>query len=143
MTRVKAAHPITWRPAGPLRSGSRRVRQPAMRFLPDWRTGRDPDGWWRLSPELIVDFATLTGAARIALGPDLPALEYVELVEDRYDVVMANWVLDYAGTPDLLEAMLRSAGFRILDHPEDEVYICTANPRHKEQGAVYPVKGRK
>ena len=25
------------------------------------------------SPELIVDFATLTGAARIALGPDLPA----------------------------------------------------------------------
>jgi len=24
-------------------------------------------------PELIVDFATLTGAARIALGPDLPA----------------------------------------------------------------------
>jgi leucyl aminopeptidase len=25
-------------------------------------------------PELIIDFATLTGAARIALGPDLPAL---------------------------------------------------------------------
>ena len=27
-----------------------------------------------LAPELILDFATLTGAARIALGPDLPAL---------------------------------------------------------------------
>lgn len=27
-----------------------------------------------LSPDLIIDFATLTGAARIALGPDLPAL---------------------------------------------------------------------
>ena len=26
------------------------------------------------SPELILDFATLTGAARIALGPDLPAM---------------------------------------------------------------------
>lgn len=26
-----------------------------------------------LTPELIVDFATLTGAARVALGPDLPA----------------------------------------------------------------------
>src|SRR3546814_20470716 len=25
-------------------------------------------------PGLIVDFATLTGAARVALGPDLPAL---------------------------------------------------------------------
>ena len=27
-----------------------------------------------LKPELILDFATLTGAARVALGPDLPAL---------------------------------------------------------------------
>ena len=26
------------------------------------------------SPELLVDFATLTGAARVALGPDMPAL---------------------------------------------------------------------
>jgi leucyl aminopeptidase len=26
-----------------------------------------------LGPELVVDFATLTGAARVALGPDLPA----------------------------------------------------------------------
>jgi leucyl aminopeptidase len=26
------------------------------------------------APELIIDFATLTGAARVALGPDLPAL---------------------------------------------------------------------
>ncbi len=27
-----------------------------------------------LSPDLLLDFATLTGAARVALGPDLPAL---------------------------------------------------------------------
>ncbi len=27
-----------------------------------------------IGPDLIVDFATLTGAARVALGPDLPAL---------------------------------------------------------------------
>ncbi len=27
-----------------------------------------------MKPELIIDFATLTGAARVALGPDLPAL---------------------------------------------------------------------
>jgi len=26
------------------------------------------------APELLIDFATLTGAARVALGPDLPAL---------------------------------------------------------------------
>lgn len=28
----------------------------------------------REKPELIIDFATLTGAARVALGPDLPAM---------------------------------------------------------------------
>ena len=27
-----------------------------------------------MQPELIIDFATLTGAARVALGPDLPAM---------------------------------------------------------------------
>jgi len=27
-----------------------------------------------MNPELIIDFATLTGAARVALGPDLPAM---------------------------------------------------------------------
>jgi leucyl aminopeptidase len=27
-----------------------------------------------LQPDIVLDFATLTGAARIALGPDLPAL---------------------------------------------------------------------
>ena len=35
------------------------------------------DALWRASefkPDLIVDFATLTGAARVALGPDLPAM---------------------------------------------------------------------
>jgi leucyl aminopeptidase len=26
------------------------------------------------NPEVVIDFATLTGAARVALGPDLPAL---------------------------------------------------------------------
>jgi hypothetical protein len=39
----------------------RRVRRPAMRFLPEWRTGQDPDGWWRLSPELIVAFLGVLG----------------------------------------------------------------------------------
>ena len=28
----------------------------------------------KYKPELVLDFATLTGAARVALGPDLPAL---------------------------------------------------------------------
>jgi len=37
-------------------------------------------------PELILDFATLTGAARIALGPDLPAL----FAND--DAVAQGWI---------------------------------------------------
>ena len=35
------------------------------------------DALWRageFKPDLVIDFATLTGAARVALGPDLPAL---------------------------------------------------------------------
>jgi leucyl aminopeptidase len=35
------------------------------------RAGEGADG---IGPELILDFATLTGAARSAVGPDLPAL---------------------------------------------------------------------
>jgi ubiquinone/menaquinone biosynthesis C-methylase UbiE len=35
-------------------------------------------------------------------------LTHLPLREDGYDVVMANWVLDYAETPDLLEAMSRN-----------------------------------
>ncbi|MCX7557128.1 leucyl aminopeptidase family protein [Xanthomonadaceae bacterium JHOS43] len=38
------------------------------------------------SPDLILDFATLTGAARIALGPDLPALF------SNDDTVSAGWI---------------------------------------------------
>jgi leucyl aminopeptidase len=41
-------------------------------------------------PELIVDFATLTGAARVALGPDLPAF--------------------FANSDDLATAALRASG---------------------------------
>ncbi len=39
-----------------------------------------------LSPDLILDFATLTGAARIALGPDLPAL----FAND--DALASDWI---------------------------------------------------
>ncbi len=62
-------------------------------------------------PELIVDFATLTGAARIALGPDLPALfstddrladELVQAGKDETDPVwrMPIW--------DAYDEMLKS-----------------------------------
>ncbi|QNE06040.1 leucyl aminopeptidase family protein [Croceicoccus marinus] len=41
------------------------------------------------APELILDFATLTGAARVALGPDLPAL-FTRRDETSDDLVAAG-----------------------------------------------------
>ncbi len=43
-----------------------------------------------LAPDLVLDFATLTGAARIALGPELPALYAND------DLLAADWLA--AGT---------------------------------------------
>jgi tRNA (mo5U34)-methyltransferase len=39
------------------------------------------------------------------------------------------------------EAMLRSAGFQIVAHPEDEVYVCRRAERPHPAGAVYPTRG--
>lgn len=44
------------------------------------------------SPHLLIDFATLTGAARVALGPDLPAL-FSNRPDVAADIVQAG--LDY------------------------------------------------
>lgn len=49
-------------------------------------------------PDLVIDFATLTGAARVALGPDLPAL--------------------FSNTPGLAESILKSG-----DECEDPLWI--------------------
>ena len=64
-------------PIGPATSSSRARACSSRSTIPMPRGGsiladalaRAAEG----KPELIVDFATLTGAARIALGPDLPA----------------------------------------------------------------------
>jgi leucyl aminopeptidase len=63
------------------------------------------------SPELIVDFATLTGAARVALGPDLPALfanddalatEILEAGQSEFDPL---WQLPlHDGYDDMLQS---------------------------------------
>jgi tRNA (mo5U34)-methyltransferase len=54
----------------------------------------------------------------IFLRPDFPAMFFIE---KSYSSDHTNWwIPNRAG----VEAMLRSAGFDILDHPEEEVYIC-------------------
>lgn len=39
----------------------RKLRKPSMRFLPDWLGSQGADGWWRLSPEIVVAFIGVLG----------------------------------------------------------------------------------
>lgn len=52
-----ALHPAIHRVRGLLRGRSR----PSMTLLPDFRTGKPWDGWWRLPPEMIVEFLGILG----------------------------------------------------------------------------------
>ena len=56
-----------------------------------------------------------------ALAP-YPRLYFVE---HRYAGDPTNW---WIPNRSCAEAMLRSAGFRIVDHPEEEVFICSRAP---------------
>jgi tRNA (mo5U34)-methyltransferase len=72
--------------------------------------------------------------------PDFPKLHFIE---DRYAGDPTNWWIPNRACA---EAMLRSAGFAVVDHPEEEVFVCrrsdksAANPALLE-GAVYPARG--
>ncbi|WP_312796462.1 TIGR04290 family methyltransferase [Tianweitania sp.] len=69
---------------------------------------------------------------------DDPAFPHMSFIEHRYADDPTNWwVPNRAG----MEAMLRSAGFRIEAHPEQEVYICRTTDRPYGAEAVYPAKG--
>ena len=46
----------------------RRIRKPAMRFLPDWHRSQGADGWWRLSPEIVVAFVGVLGFERTTVS---------------------------------------------------------------------------
>ena len=69
---------------------------------------------------------------------DSPGYPKMHFIEHRYSGDPTNW---WAPNAACSAAMLRSAGFTILAHPEEEVFLC----RRREveaSGAVYPVKGR-
>ena len=66
-----------------------------------------------------------------------PGFPRMYFVEKRYADDPTNWWIPNRAC---MEAMLRSAGFEITDHPEAEVYICRRAPLPDEQPrAVYPV----
>ncbi|MBE7171330.1 MAG: TIGR04290 family methyltransferase [Williamsia sp.] len=70
---------------------------------------------------------------------DSPGFPQMYFIEKRYSHDPTNWwIPNQAG----MEAMLRSAGFEITDHPEKEVYICrrAAQLPDNQPRAVYPAK---
>ncbi|TIS46779.1 MAG: TIGR04290 family methyltransferase [Mesorhizobium sp.] len=85
-----------------------------------------------LALEQNYDFWTLDLFDRT----EFPKLHFIE---HRYADDPTNWWIPNRGC---IEAMLRSAGFQILLHPEDEVYFCRASDEPAGEGAVYPSKGR-
>ncbi len=67
--------------------------------------------------------------------PEFPQMYFIE---HRYSNDPTNWwIPNRAG----MEAMLRSAGFEIVQHPELEVYICRRGQLIDDQvRPVYPIK---
>jgi tRNA (mo5U34)-methyltransferase len=72
---------------------------------------------------------------------DRPGYPRLQFVERKYSGDETNWWIPNRACA---EAMLRSAGFEIIAHPEEEVYVC----RRQELGrapdgprAVYPARG--
>lgn len=69
---------------------------------------------------------------------DAPGYPKLHFIEGRYAHDPTNW---WAPNAAAAQAMLRSAGFEITDHPEEEVYVCRRVERQAGAGAVYPAGG--
>lgn len=68
-----------------------------------------------------------------------PAYPKMHFIEHEYAGDWTNW---WAPNAACSAAMLRSAGFQILEHPEEEVFICRRTERPKPWGPVYPARPR-
>jgi tRNA (mo5U34)-methyltransferase len=68
---------------------------------------------------------------------DEPGWPRLAFVERDYANDPTNWWIPNAACA---EAMLRSAGFEIVGHPEDEVYVCRRAERSPWAEAVYPAR---
>jgi tRNA (mo5U34)-methyltransferase len=66
---------------------------------------------------------------------DSPGYPKLHFIENKYADDPTNW---WVPNRACAEAMLRSAGFAIAAHPEDEVYLCKRVTRPQAEGPVYP-----
>ena len=69
---------------------------------------------------------------------DRPGYPKLHFVEREYSGDPTNW---WVPNRACTEAMLRAAGFSIEARPEEEVYICRAQPSAEPGRAVYPSRG--
>jgi tRNA (mo5U34)-methyltransferase len=68
---------------------------------------------------------------------DDPSWPKLHFIEHRYSKDPTNW---WAPNAACAEAMLRSAGFSIVSHPEQEVYLCRVAERNEDARPVYPAQ---
>jgi tRNA (mo5U34)-methyltransferase len=68
--------------------------------------------------------------------PGYPRLHFIE---HRYAGDQTNW---WVPNRACVEAMLRSAGFAIVAHPEEEVFVCRRVRAPESAGPVYPARRR-
>ena len=68
-------------------------------------------------------------------APDYPKLHFVER---RYADDPTNWWIPNRAC---VEAMLRASGFKIVEHIEDETYLCRVDVVGEDKRAVYPARG--
>jgi tRNA (mo5U34)-methyltransferase len=66
---------------------------------------------------------------------DDPGFPRMFFIENKYAEDPTNWWIPNRACS---EAMLRSAGFELLDHPEQEVFVCRWKSLADEPLAVYP-----
>jgi len=96
--------------------------------------------------DLLVFQSMQRGSAELEpLAPDYDITEVevferqgfprLHFIEQHYSGDQTNWWLPNRACA---EAMIRSAGFEILDHPEEEVFVCRRRPGSGGSQAVYP-----
>jgi tRNA (mo5U34)-methyltransferase len=68
---------------------------------------------------------------------DSPGYPKMHFIEHRYAKDPTNW---WVPNRACTEAMLRGAGFDILQHPEEEVYLCRRGRQPEGAGAIYPAR---
>lgn len=69
---------------------------------------------------------------------DRPAFPRMYFIEKKYSGDPTNW---WIPNGPCLQAMLRSAGFEILSHPEEEVYVCRRSAIGDVQAPVVALRG--